>query len=321
MKGMTRFRRQMVATGAALGVAAAVVGTAAAADQVNYDHRPVGVLAAAGHHRGPGRQPVVRRPRRPVDRQDAARRLAAADPGARRRRPGGHHQRPGRSTLVHGVRTTDRWFTGLQRHGQQDRPTGGITVTPATLEPDALNLQGITTGADGNLWYLGQGHTTALWRVSGAARRRRSACGRPPCSNAQSVARGPGRRPEHLRHDGPAASSTHEHGRARAPTQIAPLAQRLRDRARPRRQPLGHPPRRRRAHRAERRRPSVGRRRAPGQRLPRRRGRPRRGAVVRPVRGRHGRRRHDERPVPRIPVPGCDGPEGIAAGLRTARST
>jgi len=54
VKGMKRFRRQMVATGAALGIAAAVVGTAAAADQVNYITVPSAFSQPLGITAGPG---------------------------------------------------------------------------------------------------------------------------------------------------------------------------------------------------------------------------------------------------------------------------
>ncbi len=120
--------------------------------------------------------------------------------------------------MVHGVRHRRRPAGAADRARQQDddrRDGDAVTLT------NALNLQGITTGPDGNLWVAAKGTDTAL---AGDARRRLHGV-RPGCraSNAQSVARGPAGNPNIYvtTAGGVSATSTAAPG---APTQIAPLA-------------------------------------------------------------------------------------------------
>jgi hypothetical protein len=97
--------------------------------------------------------------------------------------------------------------------------TTGGSVTPVTLN-NALNLQGIATGPDGNLWVAAKG-TDTLWRVTPAGAS--TAFGLGAVLNAQSVARGPAGNPNIYvtTAGGVSVTSTAAPG---APTQIAPLS-------------------------------------------------------------------------------------------------
>ena len=187
---MTRFRRQMVATGAALGIAAAVVGTAAAADQVSYINvpsdfsQPLGITAGPDGNMwfaDPGAQSIGKMP-------PGGSPLLIPAPGAGG--PAGITSGPD-GTLWYTEFGTDAWFRphGDSRQGQQDddrRHRDGHDPHRARLEPpghrDRRRRQPLGRG---------QGHR----HRSGGSRGRRRAVPTPPSArpvlNAQGVARGP----------------------------------------------------------------------------------------------------------------------------------
>ncbi len=139
---MTRFRRQMVATAAALGVAAIAVASASAA--ANRDHDPAfGRLPDAGHHARARTAPCGSRTSAP-SRSGASPAGSPASFSLPRprspchERPVRHHDRPGRQPLVHGVQRDDR----PARPGRAASPASRRSASPT-----APNLKGITTGA------------------------------------------------------------------------------------------------------------------------------------------------------------------------------
>jgi virginiamycin B lyase len=186
---MKRFRRQMVATAAALGVAGVVVGTAAAVDQVQYIpvpsqfSQPLGITAGPDGNMwfaDPGAQSIGKM----VPGSNPLL-IPAPDAGG----PAGITSGPG------GV-----WYSEFGTPGaivpppadsaRVTRMTTGGSTAPTTL-PGALNLQGITQGPDGNIWVAAKG-TDQLWKVGvagGAPSGANTAYG--PATNAQSVSKGP----------------------------------------------------------------------------------------------------------------------------------
>ena len=142
---------------------------------------------AAGHHRRPGRQPLVHRALEQQDRPDhpGRRHHRVPDPD-RRQRAARHHGRPGRQPLVHRAAGPDRpdhpgrritefpvprpaatagitagpdgnlWFTERRREHWPDHHRGRVTEFPA---PATAATEDITAGPDGTLWFTDFGRT------------------------------------------------------------------------------------------------------------------------------------------------------------------
>ena len=175
---MTRFRRHLAATAGALGVAAIVAGTATAATVTNIDTgdpqgQPLGIVA------GPGGSMFF---------ADAgANSLSQITPGGAVV-PNGYvgAQAPAQVALGPdgNVWTTEGGTTLPAPASHVTRVTPGGSA--AQFNVPASNLQGITAGPDGKLWFVSQ-DADALFSVTtsgrgrrGRSRRRRAARRRRP---------------------------------------------------------------------------------------------------------------------------------------------
>jgi virginiamycin B lyase len=189
VKGLKRFRRQLAATAAALGVAGVVVGTAAAADQVtpitvqNNFSKPLGIVAGPDNNMwfaDPGAQSIGTL----VPGSSTPSLTPSPNNGGG---PAGMTTGPG--GLWYSEHDDGTQPPGVPAGANVGKIVGGVYTE--YLLPGANNLQGIAqVGA--NMW-VAEKSGDSLWRVTpdGAA----TEFGAGTVTNAQAVSRGPGSDP------------------------------------------------------------------------------------------------------------------------------
>ena len=159
VKGMTRFRRHLAATAGALGVAAIVAGTATAATVTNIDTgnpegQPLGIVA------GPGGNMWFADAGRQLGEPDHAR----AAPSSRT--PTSAPRLPPRSRSAPTATSGPPRAAPTLPAPASARHAGHARRDRRRSSPCAAsNLQGITAGPDGNLWFVSQ-DADALFSVS-----------------------------------------------------------------------------------------------------------------------------------------------------------